>query len=77
MLRHFGYDARAVVAAWLLGWPGWLSGVGLEGPRREEPRGVEGKSGVLGPYPHSKDPQLLYCKPRILKISILEEILLL
>ena len=43
MLRHFGYDARAVVAAWLLGWPGWPSGVGLEGPRREVRPGVEGK----------------------------------
>ena len=49
MLRHFGYDAQAVVAAWLLGWPGWPSGVGLEAPRREVPPGVEGKRAGLGP----------------------------
>ena len=54
MLRHFGYDARAVVAAWLLGWPGWPSGGGLEGPRREEPRGVGGNRRALGPLQSTK-----------------------
>ena len=48
-MRHFGYDARAVVAAWLLGWPGWLSGVGLEGPKQEVPGGVGGNEQLLGP----------------------------
>ena len=48
-MRHFGYDAWALVAAWLSGWAGWPSGVGLEGPRREEPRGVEGNRPALGP----------------------------
>ena len=27
-----------MVAAWLPGWAGWLSEVGLEAPRREVPR---------------------------------------
>ena len=39
--RMFGFDARSVVAAWLLGWLCWLFGVLLEGPRLEMP-GVGG-----------------------------------
>ena len=54
-------------------WVHWEAGkplkIGaLEAPRREEPGGVGGKSGVLGPYPHSKDPQIL-----ILQASKLED----
>ena len=54
MLRYFGYDAWALVAAWLSGCAGWPSGVGLEGPRREEPRGVGGNRPVLGPLQSTK-----------------------
>ena len=53
MLRHFGSVGLAMVAAWLPGWAGWLSGMRLEAPRREVPGGVEGKFRALGPYPDS------------------------
>ena len=49
MLRHFGWIGLAMVAAWLPGWAGWLSGVGLEALRREVCPGVGGKSGTLKP----------------------------
>ena len=63
MLRHFGSVGLAMVAAWLPGWAGWLSGVRLEAPRREVPPGVGGNRRALGPYPDSKIQRnkVLFC----------------
>ena len=43
----------------------------------EVPPGVGGKHGAVGPYLDSKDPQILILQASDLRISILEEILLL
>ena len=61
LLEHLGnmlsWGQRA--PRWRPRGPGGASMGGLEAPRREGRRGVEAKSAALGPYPHSKDPQIL------------------
>ena len=68
MLGHLDGKLGSEAPRWRPRGPGGASMGGLEAPRREAPGGVDGKSGVLGPYPHSKDPQIL-----ILQASKLED----
>ena len=68
MLGHLGGKVGSDTPRWRPRGPGGASMGGLEAPRREEPGGVDGKHAALGPYPDSKDPQIL-----ILQASKLED----
>ena len=68
MLGHLDGKLGSEAPRWRPRGPGGASMGGLEAPRREVPRGVGGNRAAFGPYPHSKDPQIL-----ILQASNLED----